>query len=186
VSKSVINIDVQIYEPSITKLSAHDELCRKAESWLNMINCKVVIRDPFKASTNEEPDAIGWRDGVSILIECKNSRADFLADKKKSFRINPDDGMGDWRFYLCPEGVITESDLPEGWGLLYAREKSIKKVCGFPANTGWHNHPFVSNKNDENRMLVSALRRLSLRGYLPEIYSGIPIKCPECNSIANM
>ena len=120
-------------EPSAPP-SDHTLLCLRAESWLNKINCKVVIRDPFRCSTREQPDAIGWRDGVSILIECKASRADFLSDKNKPFRSDPESGMGDWRFYLCPKDVIRPEDLPPGWGLLYATEKTIKKVSGFPAN----------------------------------------------------
>lgn len=82
----------------------------------------VIIRDPFRAYTisGERPDAIGWRDGISILIECKASHADFLADRKKPFRAETDNqqGMGDWRFYLCPPEIIKPEELPEGWGLL--------------------------------------------------------------------
>lgn len=155
----------------------HDALVQRAEKWLNQQNCKVVIKDPFKAYTTngEQPDAIGWRDGLSILIECKASRADFLADKKKKFRAEPETGMGDWRFYMCPVGVIKPEDLPDGWGLLYATEKQIKKVAGYPRNTQWWTQkPFDGCKRSENMILVSALRRLSIRGYLPEIYKGIP------------
>ncbi len=177
---------VNQFDPEPTPApSEHTLLCHRAEDWLNKINCKVVIRDPFRSSTREQPDAIGWRDGVSILIECKASRADFLSDKNKPFRSDPDLGMGDWRFYLCPKDVIKPEDLPTGWGLLYATDKTIKKVVGFPANTQWHNAPFVGSKHDENRMLTSALRRLSLRGHLPDIYKGVPVKCPDCKKLVN-
>ena len=152
----------------------HDELVARSEKWLNAQGCKVVIRDPFRCYTQEQPDAIGWRDGVSILIEAKASRADFLSDKKKSFRANPENGMGDWRFYICPPEVIKPEDLPEGWGLLWAMPKTIKKVHGLPSNAGWYRAPNIGHKRNENMMLVSALRRLSIRGYLPEIYEGIP------------
>jgi hypothetical protein len=75
---------VVVFQPKQVGISEHDRLCLRAEKWLNQINCKVAIRDPFRASTREHPDAIGWRDGVSILIECKASREDFLADKNKA------------------------------------------------------------------------------------------------------
>lgn len=155
----------------------HNALVQRAEKWLSQQNCKVVIKDPFKAYTTngEQPDAIGWRDGLSILIECKVSRADFLSDKKKKFRAEPEKGMGDWRFYMCPEGVIRPDDLPNGWGLLYATEKQVKKVFGYPTSAQWWTQkPFNGCKRSENMMLVSALRRLSIRGYLPEIYDGLP------------
>ena len=155
----------------------HDDLVIRAEKWLRNLNCKVVIRDPFTAYTEngEQPDAIGWRDGLSFLIECKVSRADFLADKKKSFRADPAKGMGDWRFYMCPPDIIQPEDLPEGWGLLWVHEKKVQKVTPFPGNSAYHTlKPFEGNKVSENMMLVSALRRLAIRGYLPEIYDGIP------------
>ena len=31
--------------------------------------------------------------------------------------------MGDFRYYLCEEGLIKPSDIQEGWGLLYVNEK---------------------------------------------------------------
>lgn len=155
----------------------HFELVLRAEKWLKNLGCKVVIRDPFSAysANGEQPDAIGWRDGVSFLIECKASRSDFHADKKKSFRAEPEKGMGDWRFYMCPPGVIEESDIPAGWELLWVHPKKVQKVTAFTSNCCYHTkRPFTGEKISENMMLVSALRRLAIRGYLPEIYEGIP------------
>lgn len=153
----------------------HDELCARAEKWLINNGCGVTLKDPFKSYTanGEQPDAIGWRDGLSIMVECKVSRSDFLADKKKKFRNGEELGMGDWRFYLSPPEIIRPDDLPEGWGLLWAKPKTIHKVSGVPGNCGWwHNRPFEPCKRSETMMLYSALRRLSLRGYLPEVYKG--------------
>lgn len=151
----------------------HDALTLRAERWLEQQGCGIVIRDPFRSFNQEQPDAIGWRSDVSILVEVKVSRSDFLADKKKSFRADPQKGMGDWRFYMCPPGVIAVDDLPVGWGLLWVYEKQIKKIHGVPPNTWWSSKkPFSGNKPNENTMLISALRRLKLRGYLGEIYEG--------------
>ncbi|TNC80293.1 MAG: hypothetical protein C9356_15120 [Oleiphilus sp.] len=169
--------------PPEKKPSEHTLLCHRAEQFLKKQHCAVVIREPFKAATREQPDAIGWRDGVSILIECKATRSDFLADKYKPFRNDSGEGMGDWRFYLCPKGVIDKSELPPGWGLLYATAKTIQKIHGFPPNTLWHHKPFQGNKTAENIMLTSALRRLSIRGYLPEIYHGYPVRCQDCGEL---
>lgn len=155
----------------------HDDLVLKAERWLKSQGCGVVFRDAFKAATynGELPDAIGWRDGLSILVECKTSRADFLADKRKRVRQRPEDGMGDWRFYLCQPDIITVSDLPEGWGLLYAISMQIKKIHGVPGNCGWWSgKPFEGNKRCETQMLYSALRRMVVRGHFDQIYEGRP------------
>lgn len=154
----------------------HDELVLKAEKWLKIQGCGVVFRDKFKAITHnrEFPDAIGWREGLSILVECKTSRADFLADKGKLFRKTSEDGMGDWRFFLCPPDIITVSDLPEGWGLLYAHQKQIKKIHNVPGNCNWwRDKPFEGNKRCETQMMYSALRRMVIRGHFASIYEGL-------------
>ena len=105
--------------------SLHDQLVLRAERWLANQGCQVVIRDPFRSWNQEQPDAIGWRSDVSILVEVKVSRSDFLADAKKHFRSNARSGMGDWRFYMCPPGIIQLDDLPEGWGLLWVYDLSL-------------------------------------------------------------
>lgn len=154
----------------------HDDLVLRAERWLKSQGCGVVFRDEFKAATHngELPDAIGWRDGLSILVECKASRADFLADKGKPFRQAPESGMGDWRFFLCTPDIITIADLPEGWGLLYAYPKQVKRVHGVPGNCGWwHGKPFDGNKRCETQMMYSALRRMVVRGHFNQIYEGL-------------
>lgn len=151
----------------------HKELCLSAARWLGKQGCGVVFDERLRAYciTGERPDVIGWRDGLSILIEVKTSRNDFHSDKKKAFRIDAAQGMGDWRFYLCPPGIISVSDLPSGWGLLYAHDKTISKIHGVPLNTEWwKKKPFEGNKRAETQLMYSALRRLNLKGRLKEIY----------------
>lgn len=153
----------------------HDELVKRAAKWLRSQGCGVVIHDGMRANTGsgEQPDAIGWRGRISILVECKASRADFLSDRKKVFRVAPHLGMGDWRFYLCPPHLIERDELPEGWGLLYATEKTIQRVHGVPGNSLWHNRPLKGAKECEIEMMYSALRRLNLRGCLERIYEPV-------------
>lgn len=120
-------------------------------------------------TTGEVPDVIGWRATACVLIECKTSRADFRADLKKPFRVSPASGMGDWRFYLCPQGLIEADEVPERWGLLWAHEGRVKPIVGVPrGNMSWHSAeaPFRGHKESENAMLVSALRRLGQKGLL--------------------
>ena len=152
----------------------HDDLVFRAERWLKSLGCGVVFRDEFRPYTfnGEFPDAIGWRDGLSFLVECKTSRADFLADKKKRFRKDPSLGMGDWRFFMCEPDVIKVDDLPEGWGLLYVLPKQIKKVYGVPKGNceWWSRKPFEGHKRSENQMMYSALRRLALKGSFDQVY----------------
>lgn len=97
----------------------HRELCEIAERWLlGSQRCRVAIAEPNCIVTDEQPDAIGFSGEKSVLVEAKTSLNDFRADLKKPFRICPQKGMGQARYYICEPGIITEDDLPERWGLL--------------------------------------------------------------------
>jgi hypothetical protein len=145
----------------------HQELVDRGAKWLKNKGL-LTIQDPFRvAGVIEQPDVIGWHENKSILIEVKVSRADFFADKKKHFRKVASAGMGKLRYYLCPKGMVEPDEIPSGWGLLYAYPKMIKTI----------KKPEVFkeiNHRGEKCMLRSALRRLEIRGYLPEIYDGYP------------
>jgi hypothetical protein len=125
----------------------HDELVRIAARWLrNTESCSVVISEMH--SQAEEPDAIGWRARFSVLIECKASHRDFIRDRQKLSRIEGGTyGMGFYRYYMAPEGLISKEELPPGWGLLEvdfvgrvhrtAKSKSwIQTPCGLRSELG--------------------------------------------------
>jgi hypothetical protein len=145
----------------------HEELVERAVRWLYSQGCGFAVGERVCAvSTGEIPDAIGFRSNCSILVECKTSRADFKADRKKHFRFDsPEQGMGNFRFYLCEEGVISPMEVPEGWGLLYIAGKLVKKVIA-PKGNAWGKHSsthkvFWQEKNTEaeNALMYSCLRR---------------------------
>lgn len=112
---------------------SHKKLTTKARSWLiRRFKCGVALVEGF-AFEGERPDAIGWKMSspssvVSYLVECKASRADFLADRRKHFRQRPERGIGNLRYYLINPGVADPSEVPEGWGLAVAHEKQIRIV----------------------------------------------------------
>lgn len=93
----------------------HDELCRRAVRWLKKFGCGVVISE-MASNAGETPDAIGWKYGASVLIECKTSRSDFFADRKKLWRMAPQYGMGCFRFYMAPLGLIRVDELQQTFG----------------------------------------------------------------------
>lgn len=76
----------------------------------------------------ENPDVFAFTKHQSILIECKASRSDFLADKKKPFRQNPQDGIGAMRFYLVNEGVARHEEMPDKWQLIEALDSHTVRV----------------------------------------------------------
>ncbi|SES12087.1 hypothetical protein SAMN04487958_107178 [Vreelandella subterranea] len=120
----------------------HAELCAVAVKWLKRPNsnnghgCHVAVSEVRSGWTGEIPDAIGFRqsghppsDG-SVVVEVKVSRGDFLSDKKKPHRI--EGGLGNWRYFMCPEGMIQPDELPEGWGLLWVNARGhVKPKAGF-------------------------------------------------------
>jgi hypothetical protein len=154
----------------------HQDLVKIAEKWLlGTRKCSFVFTELACIATSEIPDAIGFRDGHSILVECKTSRSDFLADGKKYFRRNAEMGVGSYRFFMAPQGIISVQDLPQGWGLVEINEKGKpRQVWGHKSNIySQPNHfHFERNLQAENGMMASALRRLHLRGVLPMIYLG--------------
>jgi len=109
----------------------------------------------------ESPDAFGFGGGLTYLIEAKASRSDFLSDKRKYFRRDMIQGVGELRSYICPTGLIKESDLPEYWGLLYVNAKGKIDVIKQPQR-----QPF--NYGEEMKIFCSLLRR---EGVKPQVFS---------------
>ena len=164
----------------------HCALVEAAAAWLRK-TCAVVITEI--ATVGEEPDAIGWNGVNSVLIECKASRADFLSDRRKYFRREPERGIGCRRFFLMPAGLVASTEIPTGWGLLESDGRRVRQVI--------HSEPFREmDSRHEIRILLSALRRIgstappgiSIRHYTIEsenratlgtLAEGAPVPAPE-------
>jgi len=134
----------------------HADLVERAARWLAKTKgCAVVATEI--ATTSESPDAIGWRAGYSHLVECKASRADFLADRNKPFRIVPETGLGDYRWYMTPPGLVSPDELPDGWGLLEVHPEQVRVIRQSGSRYG--PPPFAGNARGAQRILVSIIRR---------------------------
>lgn len=154
-------------------MSSHAELVEIAYRWvLRAGRCGVAFRE-LVSHTAEQPDVIGFgHAGRSVVVECKATRADFMADARKFFRRTPELGMGRYRFYLCPDGLLEPEEMPAKWGLIYTDGTRTRIVHNpYNANGGnvWSGG-FVPNADAERAHLYSALRRLHLRGRIEEIY----------------
>lgn len=155
----------------------HDDLVKRAKRWLlNTVGCSFALVE-LRTLAPEVPDAIGFKETRSFLVECKTSRSDFLADKAKPFRQWPEVGMGNYRFYMAPPGLIRIDELPKHWGLLEVHERVVRiahPATGFNKRGGnIHQPPAFSGESvilNERPMLISALRRVALRGDLEKIY----------------
>lgn len=67
---------------------------------------------------------------ASIVLEAKVSRADFLADRNKSFRQAPETGIGEFRYFIAPKGLIKPNELPDKWGLVEYDGRALSIIQG--------------------------------------------------------
>lgn len=143
--------------------TAHKAMCARAIRWLrNSMGCAVAVSEVV-TTVAEIPDAIGWNWGHSILIECKTSRSDFLRDKHKANKRDGR-GLGKYRFYMCPPGIIKPEDLPPNWGLLYIKGKVVTRIKAplgnNPCYDSWQAFEHEYDKLAEMKLLASVIRRL--------------------------
>jgi hypothetical protein len=126
--------------------------------WLRRYRCGVVLSEQACIS-GEMPDAIGWKKAChSVLVESKVSRGDFLADRGKPFRLNPETGVGCERYYLASQGMIRVDELPTGWGLLEVCGREIQRTKASARNM----RTAIGFQNEMN-LLLASLRRVEIR-----------------------
>jgi hypothetical protein len=136
----------------------HEKLVKKAVAWLRSYGCGVVLSEQSCAS-GETPDAIGWKGRChSVIVECKISRADFIIDQQKLFRLKPERAMGCERFYLTPAGLLRQEELPTGWGLLELRGRLVDKTCSSSKKL----RSAIGFRHEMN-LLLASLRRVEVR-----------------------
>lgn len=135
----------------------HADLVAYVAAWLRSERgYRTVLTESSCSGTVEEPDVIAWKAGRSTLVECKRSRADFLADKRKAFRSDPARGMGRTRLYAAAPGIILPKDLPDRWGLLEVTDGGRVQLVVTPGTfSQW-------NRDGEIVLLAAALERGTL------------------------
>jgi hypothetical protein len=138
----------------------HAQLISRAVEWLrHRYKCGIILSEQYCA-TGEVPDVIAWKGFCkSVLVECKASRADFLADAGKPFRLKPAEGMGSQRFYMAPAGMIGAEELPRHWGLLELRGRKVAMTVK-PGRADLRSE--VGLKKEMN-LLLASLRRVEVR-----------------------
>ena len=145
--------------PDYPILMTHSRLVDAAVSWLrSKYRCGIVLSEQSCAS-GETPDAIGWKGkNHSVVVECKISRPDFLADAAKPWRLEPESALGCERFYLAPAHMISCDELPSGWGLLEIRGREI-----YVARKSKKNLRGAEGLANEMNLLLASLRRVEVR-----------------------
>ena len=137
----------------------HAQLVKVAEQWLRRYRCGIVLSEQ-QCSSGEMPDAIGWKGKCrSVVVECKISRGDFMADRAKAWRQNPDIALGCERFYLSPRGIVRPDELPKGWGLLEYHDRRVALLVKPPRQSLRSPEGFINEMN----LLLASLRRVEVR-----------------------
>jgi hypothetical protein len=142
--------------PARAEAMTHKQAVRRMATWLRVTKRFTVIVSELTTQNEETPDVIGFiGPGRSTLIECKVSRADFLADRHKRFRVIEAAGMGDLRYFAAPAGMLAPDEIPEGWGLLEITDGRAVRERKAPS-------PKPADKRAEVKLLMSAIRRLEI------------------------
>jgi hypothetical protein len=138
----------------------HAQLVERAVEWLRYTyRCGIILSEQSCAG-GEVPDVIGWKGSCqSVLVECKVSRSDFLADANKPFRLRPEDGLGNRRFYMTPVGLIAREELPKHWGLLECKGRHVQ-IAVRPGKQDLRSSVGLMK---EMNLLLASLRRVEVR-----------------------
>jgi hypothetical protein len=135
----------------------HKGLVNRVSNWLKYTQhyrCSIVCSELVTAVL-ETPDVIGfYGHGNSVLCECKISRSDFMSDKNKWFRREEKMGMGNFRYFCAPEGLLSIEEIPKGWGLLEVGKHSCRITKEADRKE--------ANKQNEVKFLMSIIRRLEI------------------------
>jgi hypothetical protein len=116
----------------------HKDLCNLSVKWLRRPaslaepGCNVAVSECTGSYSGEIADAIGFRsvgdEQHSVVVEAKTTRSDFLADARKPHRVGAVAGMGTFRYYIAPIGLIQVEELPSGWGLIEASPRGALRT----------------------------------------------------------
>jgi len=147
----------------------HDNLSSLGVKWFKRQGFPVVATEINAAGSREQADVVAFRSSCSAIIEVKVSRPDFIADRNKPERQVDGAGLGVYRFYLCPAGLILPEELPSRWGLLYAEIGKVVEVIKPQGNIwpalecsvgGWSEFQHAPDIETERSVLFSITRRL--------------------------
>ena len=139
----------------------HPALVELAVRWLRTsYRCGIILSEQACCS-GEVPDVIAWKARCrSVLVECKVTRADFLADGDKPWRLDPRNALGCERFYMAPAWLIAAAELPPGWGLLEVRGRKVEIAVACNKRKSLRTPEGLLN---EMNLLLASLRRVEIR-----------------------
>lgn len=103
---------------------SHSELVQIAAKWVkNYLKFPIIETELKCIGSREIPDILAFRSNTSLIVECKTSLADFRKDFKKPERNGQIMGVGNYRIYCAPKGMIDINKVPDSWGLIEVSSK---------------------------------------------------------------
>ena len=141
----------------------HKKLTELAKFWLKSSKqCNPVFSEQWSQNFSEMPDAIGFKTDSCIVVECKTSKSDLYADRKKKFRESG--GLGNERYYCLTEELFEQcKDFDfKGWGVIIYKVNygQIRKVRG----SDFDSMQFESNIKNERDFLRSRILEIQRFG----------------------
>lgn len=97
-------------------MTTHADLVRAGFKFcMQAFNPAYIVTEPTGKGVSEQPDIflIMPHTGVTMIVECKVSREDSMADLHKPFREKPHLGLGMYRVLLHPHDI--DVVIPKGW-----------------------------------------------------------------------
>jgi hypothetical protein len=120
---------------------SHKELVILSSNWVNRVLKFPIVCSELKCNGSREiPDVLAFRSNSSLIIECKTSLSDFRKDFSKPERNGSRIGVGNYRLYCAPVGLITIDRIPESWGLLEIDHKGKVALVKFKQGNIYHNN----------------------------------------------
>ena len=142
----------------------HRELCNIGTRYIKEIgliqgNKPRFVTLGLEYGGYEMPTIFAFGDCPSQTVRVKVSRGDLLRDIEKISNINPAELVGEKRFYLCPEGIMEDINLPDNWGLLIYSDKGIE-IAHDPGIL------FVADKIAESRVIQGIMKREGIKSQI--------------------
>ncbi len=140
----------------------HKDLVGHAKFWLKSSKqCNPVYTEKGSGKFSERPDAIGFTSAQCIVIECKASKQDLQADRKKPHRKKG--GLGNFRYYFMTTDLYEKCKDFDffGWGVITITQRygiQIRQV------NGMNSTEFESNLKNERDFLRSRLLEIQRFG----------------------
>lgn len=159
---------------AVKKIWGHGELCEFIADYARKnMNAGLIFVEHKTSTVHQIPDVLIYRPTCTIELEVKVQRGDFLSDKNKPHRKDPSKGVGDYRFYVAPRGIIKAEELPKHWGLLEVTNKRViatkvpKNYKCLYGNRGWYvdqlsrlyKYMYNARTSEERKMWLNSIKQ---------------------------